>query len=124
MVSMKCISGAKVSKKRVKPRKGTGKNEEVKPNNNNNNYITATQVFSSKNKKLCMDARASVVVYKSHASTDTSGYYQYAFQDAGASPETDVNIYSWTFSDGNAKFQYFSKTVHVLYVLCILRSKM
>ncbi|CAM1330912.1 CHRDL1 (predicted) [Pycnogonum litorale] len=95
--------------KRSKSRKGA---DVTSRRPNNNNYITATQIYSAINKTLCLPSKqTTVVVFKSHASTDTSGYYQFAFQPASATPPDDVksiniDVYSWTFADG--QFGYFS----------------
>ncbi|XP_022248892.1 chordin-like protein 1 [Limulus polyphemus] len=52
----------------------------------------------SQSEKLCLSKRQDYVVYKSHAFSTTSGYYQFAFQKVGDGGNT--RLFSWTMKEG------------------------
>jgi hypothetical protein len=50
---------------------------------------------------ICLPLRMDTIVYRSHAQSSISGYYQYAFQTRATNRST--NLYSFTVKDGKKK---------------------
>jgi len=48
--------------------------------------------------EICLPLKMDTIVYRSHAQSSISAYYQYAFQTKGTNRST--NLYSFTVKDG------------------------
>ncbi|XP_076311254.1 chordin-like protein 1 [Tachypleus tridentatus] len=74
-------------------------------------HLSISVTSKLQTEKLCLSKKQDYVVYKSHAFSTTSGYYQFAFQKVGDRGNT--RLFSWTLKEdtmGDFSEQHLSKS--------------